>query len=330
MDHCFGSGIHGILDSVMAANYTLIKSGMEPLFEWDTVSLDGQAVTPINGLKITPDYSLEAYRKKKTKPDIWIFPSVFHSSTGYARIEQTLKKSEPMIEVVKAHHARGGLLVSICSGSFLLAKSGLMDNHPALMHWKSEPHFHRMFPQIKIDTHQAIADYGQIISTIGGSMACEHLVMHLVKRFAGHRIAVDTAKLLMMDLNIGAPQAFRDPFDNVDHSDELVSRAQRDIEKNCSSEFSFARLSNQLNISDRQLNRRFKQSLRCSPLQYLQKIRLKRACHYLELTQLPSSKIVYEVGYQDESSFRRFFKKQMDMTMEDYRKQFGSRPQARH
>jgi AraC-like DNA-binding protein len=36
------------------------------------------------------------------------------------------------------------------------------------------------------------------------------------------------------------------------------------------------------------------------------------------------------VGYQDESSFRRLFKKQMDMTMEDYRKQFGSRPQARH
>jgi transcriptional regulator GlxA family with amidase domain len=69
-------------------------------------------------------------------------------------------------------------------------------------------------------------------------------------------------------------------------------------------------------------------SLHCSPLQYLQTIRINRACNLLELTQLPSSKIVYEVGYKDESSFRRLFKKQMEMTMETYRQQFGRRAES--
>jgi hypothetical protein len=42
-DRCIGSGIHGIVDALIATNYTLVKSGYKPLFEWDTVSIDGRA-----------------------------------------------------------------------------------------------------------------------------------------------------------------------------------------------------------------------------------------------------------------------------------------------
>jgi len=149
--------------------------------------------------------------------------------------------------------------------------------------------------------------------------------MHLVERFAGHRTAVDTAKLLMMHLNAPSPLPFRTNVETTDHADELVLRAQRQIEQHSHEEIDINQLSSQLHISDRQLNRRFGKVLQCSPLQYLQRIRINRACNLLELTKIPSSKIVYQVGYKDESSFRRLFKKQMDMTMEAYRQQFGER-----
>ncbi len=322
-NRCIGSGIHSIIDALMATNYTLVKSGHPPMFEWNTVSIDGEAVIPTNGLSIQPEYSLGDYQRLALQPDIWLFPAVFHSSSEFAKVEQAVINAKPIIPVIEQHYARGGILISVCSGSFLLAKAGLMDNRPALMHWKSEPHFRRMFPRIKIDTHNSIADYGNIISVIGGGMAYEHLVMHLVERFAGHRTAVDTAKLLMMHLNAPSPQAFRTNVETTDHADELVLRAQRQIEQHSHEEINFAELSNNLNISDRQLTRRFTKSLHCSPLQYLQTIRINRACNLLELTQIPSNKIVYEVGYKDESSFRRLFKKQMEMTMEAYRQQFG-------
>ncbi len=327
MDRCIGSGIHSIVDSLIATNYTLVKSDHKPLFEWDTVSIDGKAIVPINGLKIQPDYSLGDYLKLDTRPDVWVFPSVFHSSTNFSKVEQAIAEAAPIIPVIQQHYDRGGLLISICSGSFLLAKAGLMNNLPALMHWKSEHHFRRMFPKLKIDTHNAIADYGNIISSMGGNSSYERLVMYLVERFAGHRTAVDTAKLLMMHLNAPSPQPFRTNVETTDHDDELVLRAQRHIEKHSNQDIDFNGLSGMLNISDRQLNRRFAKSLRCSPLQYLQTIRINRACNLLELTRLPSSKIVYEVGYKDESSFRRLFKRQMEMTMEAYRRQFGSREQ---
>ncbi len=324
-DLCIGSGIHGIVDALIATNYTLVKSGHKPLFEWDTVSIDGKAIMPTNGIKIQPDHSLGDYLKLDTHPDVWIFPPVFHSSTDFGKVEQAIAEAAPIIPVIQQHFDRGGLLISICSGSFLLAKAGLINNLPALMHCMCEHHFRRMFPKLKIDTHNAIADYGNIISANGGSSVYEHLVMHLVERFAGHRTAVDTAKLLMMYLNAPPPQPFRTNVETTNHADELVLRAQRHIEKHCNQDIDFNGLSSMLNISDRQLNRRFAKSLHCSPLQYLQTIRINRACNLLELTRLPSAKIVYEVGYKDESSFRRLFKKQMEMTMEAYRQRFGSR-----
>ena len=328
MNRIIGSEIHGLVDSMIATNYALHKSGMNPMFEWDTVSVDGSVITPTNGIKIQPDFSLDRYQGLDTKPDAWIFPSVFQSSTDYSKVERAMNQARPMVPVIKQHFDQGGLLLSICSGSFLLAEAGLMQDRPALMHWLSEASFRRMFPRLKIDTRNSVADYGNIICAIGGSMAYEYLIMHLVERFAGHRTAVDTAKLLMINLIAPSPRPFRTSIDAWDHSDDLVLRAQRFIDKHSAGELNIGAISEDLAISERQLNRRFVKALQCSPVQYLQKTRVNRACSLLELTQLPSSKIVYEVGYQDESSFRRMFKKQMEMTMESYRRRFGGhRPQ---
>ena len=68
-NRCIGSGIHSIIDALMATNYTLVKSGQKPLFEWDTVSIDGQAVIPTNGLSIQPEYSLAEYQQLASHPD---------------------------------------------------------------------------------------------------------------------------------------------------------------------------------------------------------------------------------------------------------------------
>lgn len=107
-------------------------------------------------------------------------------------------------------------------------------------------------------------------------------------------------------------------------------KAQRFIEQHSNSDIHFAPLAGQLqlHISEQQLNHRFYKASQCTLLQYLLKIRVNRACNLLEITQLPSNKIVYEIGYQDESDFRRLFKKHLGTTMEQYRRQFGSLQQT--
>lgn len=324
MDSCIGSIVHGVLDALIAANYTLVKSGQPALFQFDTVSIDGTPVKSINGLDLQPDYDLSSYLGQVKDIDAWIFPAFFNTSSDYQKIVNAIQQASPVIPVIRNHYEQGGLILSICSGSFLLAEAGLMENRPASMHWQLEPHFRRMFPKLQINTQNAIAASGNIISAIGGAIAYEHLIMYLVERYAGHRVAVDTAKLLMMNLKAPSPLPYRSDVETLHHNDMMVHYAQSIIEKNCSEDINIAQLATQLNISERQLNRRFLKTLNCTPNQYLQRIRIKRACNLLESTLLPSNKIVYEVGYRDESSFRRLFKKQMAVTMENYRQQFSS------
>lgn len=324
MDSCIGSIIHGVIDSLIAANYTLVKSGQPALFHIDTVSIEGLPVKSINGLNLQPDYDLESYVNQVKDTDAWLIPAFFNTSSDYQKIVNALQKAGPVIPVILRHYQQGGLILSICSGSFLLAEAGLLENRPASMHWQLEPHFRRMFPKLQINTQNAIAISGNVMSAIGGATAYEYLIMHLVERYAGHRVAVDTAKLLMMNLNAPSPLPYRSDVETLPHNDRLVHQAQSIIENNCSEDFNIAQLATRLNISERQLNRRFIRTLECTPNQYLQQIRIKRACNLLESTALPSNKIVYEVGYKDESSFRRLFKKQMSVTMESYRQQFSS------
>ena len=323
IDNCFGSGVHAILDSLIAANYALIKSGDVPLFEWDLISLDGKPVTPTNGLSIIADYSLEEYSKHTEPADVWLIPAVFQSLTRADKIQHAIHNMQAIIPTIQQHHQKGGLVVSLCSGSFLLAEAGLLDGKAALMHWKSEPLFKKLYPHIKIKRDQMIIDYGNIISAIGGGVAYEYLVMHLVERYAGNKTAVDTAKLLMMNLNAPNPIPYRGIHYNKQSKDGLVECTKEYLQQHYQDDINFIKLSDRLKISERQLHRRFKASMQCSPHQYLQQVRIASACTKLENTQSSIQDIVYMIGYQDDSSFRRLFKRHMGMSMAAYRDHFG-------
>ncbi|UQN42540.1 GlxA family transcriptional regulator [Agarivorans sp. B2Z047] len=323
MDNCFGTGINGILDALIAANYSLIKSGAMPLFEWELVSLDGNRVTPTNGLRIEADCDLASFIARPEQPDIWIIPGIYQSASNFEKVQTAMRQSEVMVPVLQRHVVDNKMIVCMCTGAFLLAQADLLGKNPALMHWRNEHHFRRAFPHLTIDSQNTIAEYGNLLCSIGGSMAYEYLVLRLVERFAGHQTAINTAKLLMMDLNAPPAAPYRAHQYQPEHQDALVQQAQLYLQRNSSQDISMVEVAQELNISDRQLKRRFAAALDCSPLQYLQRLRVNQACSLLEATQLPSNKIVLEVGYQDESSFRRLFKKQMAMTMESYRQQFG-------
>ena len=79
-----------------------------------------------------------------------------------------------------------------------------------------------------------------------------------------------------------------------------------------------------LAVSERTLARRFKASLGMSPLSYLQSQRIARARELLEGSKLPLDRIVEQCGYEDVSSFRKLFARQVGMTPRDYRQRFGN------
>ncbi|HET8903841.1 MAG TPA: helix-turn-helix domain-containing protein [Saccharospirillum sp.] len=329
-DRCSGSMAVSLIDGLITLNYCHLKAGGEqPLFEWVTASVDGKPVTPFNGMMLTPDCSIhDVYADTGTAPDdqIWVVPSIYDAISSQSRIARALTELQPMVAMVTDHYQRGGRVASCCTGSFLLAAAGLFDHFPALMHWRSELNFRQLFPGVRVDTRSLLADYGRLICTTGGAHTTHQLVLHLAEKVGSRQLALTGAKLMQVDRYPTPPSVYSATDDDRPHNDDLVRLAQARFRESLHGTVSMETAAQQLNISSRQFKRRFQQATGVSPLKYLQKERLKRACQLLENSRLTSARIALEVGYQDESNFRRLFKRELGMTMEKYRDQFGFHP----
>jgi transcriptional regulator GlxA family with amidase domain len=86
---------------------------------------------------------------------------------------------------------------------------------------------------------------------------------------------------------------------------------------------SVAQIAAQVAVSPRTLDRRFKQCTGDSPQLYLQKLRVEAGTALLENTKLRMSDVLERIGYGDESTFRRLFKRHTSLSPRDYRRRFG-------
>lgn len=329
-ERCSGALAVGLVDGLIMANYCHLKAGGEaPLFSWTLASPDGRPVTPFNGLPLPADSSLAealADEREAAEDQLWLVPSIIEAVSRPEKIARALERLQPVTKLLQAHYRRGGQVASACTGAFLLAAAGLLEPYPALMHWRSEASFRQLFPRLRTDTRTALADYGRILCATGGNQAAAQLLVHLVAKLHSETLALDVAKMMQVDRHPTAPVAYAATRADAPHNDDKVRLAQARLRERLHGPVSIEQLAAELAISDRQLKRRFAQATGLSPLKYLQKERLKRACQLLENSRLTSARIAGEVGYQDESNFRRLFKRELGMTMEHYRRQFAGQP----
>jgi transcriptional regulator GlxA family with amidase domain len=157
-----------------------------------------------------------------------------------------------------------------------------------------------------------------------------NLALRLVEQFAGTDIAVATGKMMLIDTNRVSQSSYATMPDQPQHSDALVARAQRWMEKSLSHGFSLTELARYLAVSERPLTRRFKEAVGEAPLHYLQSLRVDVAKRLLETRGLKVDAVSERVGYGDLSTFRRLFKRETGLSPREYQRRFSRRPQGRH
>ena len=97
-----------------------------------------------------------------------------------------------VIEVVRAAHARGAWLLSVCSGAFVIAASGVLDGQRATTHWRYADVMARMYPSIEVDPDVLYVQSGRVITSAGtaaGLDACLHLLRQELVAELTNRIA---------------------------------------------------------------------------------------------------------------------------------------------
>ncbi|WP_165493177.1 GlxA family transcriptional regulator [Hylemonella gracilis] len=318
---CVLSGVLGVMDMLSTANYVARKfPGVDVRFQPMLVSADGMPVETMNGVSMPAQSNL---------PDphavaIAFLPSGPPANFGATRMQQSLLGQQKLIAWLRAVHEAGGLLASCCTGSFLLAATGLLDGRLATTHWRGEEAFRTLFPRVELRIDSLLVE-GERLLCGGGAQSFSSTVLRLISQMQGEAVAAQTARLMLADGHTSGQNAYRLWVPRRDHGDEAIALGQQWLETHYREAFDLDGLAAQLRLTPRTLMRRFRQATGLTPLQYQQSLRIEAAKAQLEASRESVSQIVWQTGYEDASSFQRLFKRETGLTMAEYRQRFGQR-----
>lgn len=315
---CHGSGIVGVMDFFATANYCDRGSARnEPLFDCQVVTIDGDPVHSFSGIPIAPTARWEDFQ-----PDVIIVGSAMEAVIGDRHISAALDQSRPLHPWLRSTVDRGAIVASVCTGSFVLAEAGLLEQHVATTHWRAAPAFRRRYPAIRLEAEQLLVDNGQIICA-GGATSFLDLCLYLVERLGSPALAVACSKLLILDARRAEQTPYMNFYSSRAHQDEVVGEIQGWLEQHYADPIAIDDLAERARLGPRTFKRRFKDATGETPLHYLQHLRIEAAKHGLESTRRQTAQIIWDIGYEDASSFRRLFKRNVGCTMEEYRRRFS-------
>lgn len=320
-DGVLASGVAGAIDVFHAANSVKLEGSDSPKLHWRVESLDGQPVRAASGQTIAVDGKIAA----RGHGDIILLTAPFVGD-----MEAFIAQRERILAISRAlqsRHADGALLAAYCTGSYLLAEAGLLDGRIATTHWNKAADFARRYPRVELRANEVLTEQDGILC--GGAVtSCLTLAVRLVEHCLGTARAVKTARLLLIDTQRIAQSAYATLVAENEHADRLVARAQQRMQNTLPQRFSLPDLAAHLAVSERTLNRHFKQATGLSPLGYLQTLRVEVAKRLLESGHLSLAAIGQRIGYHDLSTFRQLFKRKTGLSPRAYQQRFALSPPA--
>lgn len=223
--------------------------------------------------------------------------------------------------------AAGIPLIGLCTGTFNIARAGLMDGRTACVHWNVHDYFAEQFPKVDAVSDRIFLDVGDRI-TCAGSTGSQDLALHLIGRHCGAEKAQQSLRHMVLNdrRDASSPQAHF-ASETRDLRDAVVRRCATIMEQNLHSPLSTEELARQVGFSSRQLSRRFQDSLGLTPSRYLRSLRVRYGAWRLIHSTDSIATIAAETGFVDASHFQREFAKHFNVTPSKYRK--SPNPSAR-
>jgi AraC family transcriptional regulator, transcriptional activator FtrA len=236
-----------------------------------------------------------------------------------------------VLDALREAHARGARLLSICSGAFVLAATGLLDGKQATTHWRYAEGLQRRYPNIRVDPNVLYVDEGSIL-TSAGSAAGLDLCLHLVRRDYGPAIANQVARRLVISPHRdgGQAQFLERPVEDLGRGSEHGLREREHlsalldkIRRRLSQPLRIGELARLAAMSERTFMRRFRAATGLSPADWVTRARVDAARELLESTALSIDRIAERCGLGTPTTLRHHFRKKVGVSPAQYRKRFS-------
>lgn len=309
-------GLYDVLNSFPLLSTYNDALPREAPFNVEIVATERGAAQTASGIPIATTRSIDDV----TCTDVVIIPSVL-----VERGEWRKGRYPNVIRWLTDMYGKGAQLCSTCSGVLLLAETGLLEGKEATIHWIYGPTFRKNFPNVHLRPEKALVAVGEHDRLImsGASTSWHDLILYLISRHAGPTAAQGIAKFFAFQWHVEglSPYVMFEPA--MDHGDAVIIEVQKWLHAH----FSVARPVEQAarlsGVAERSFKRRFKRATGCTPIEYVQRLRIDDAKRRLERTNAPVDEIGWQVGYEDPTFFRRLFKRLTGITAGAYRRKFN-------
>ncbi|MDH3666276.1 MAG: GlxA family transcriptional regulator [Paracoccaceae bacterium] len=276
------------------------RMSRQPLYSWRLVSETGGPVTASNGITINVDGGLEDMPREAS----------IAVCTGFG-LEQAA--SRPVLTWLRKQARRGVVIGALCTGSYVLAKAGLLDGKHCTIHWENHASFMEEFPEVQLSNLLYCLDDG-IFSCAGGTSAAD-MMLHIITDEHGHDLGSLVADTMVhtplrsdtdeQRLSVPARIGVRHP--------KLVSIIQT-MERSTEEPISPSELAKSVNMSTRQLERLFRRYLNRSPKRYYMELRLEKARNLLLQTDMSVINVALACGFTSPSHFSKCYRSHFNRT----------------
>lgn len=228
-----------------------------------------------------------------------------------------------LLDTVRQLVPNAGRIASVCTGAFVLAELGLLDNRVATTHWRHTDTLGLRFPQIRVDRNVIHARDGRFFTSAGISSGID-LALALVEQDHGSTTARYIAQELVVFMNRPAGQfQFATAAGSIQPVSDLLRSVTDRILENPGADHSLPSLAAAAHLSERHLARLFKAELNSTPGRWVERIRLDRAQHLL-LDGATITAAAQHSGFGSDETLRRVFARQLGITPTEYKRRFTS------
>ena len=266
-------------------------------YTWRFLTVDGAPVESSSGLQVAPHAALP----EGAGDSLVVMPSYgfreFDRGSMPAKVRQAARRYQ--------------CLIGMDTGSWLLARAGLLDDRCATIHWEELTGFAEAFPQVDVLRERYVLDGDRI--TCSGAMAAFDLVLHLISIQHGALLAVEVAQLFM------TRDSARSHTLSERKSSRIVDRTLAIMQSHLEDTLPIGEIAGQIGITQKRLETRMQAEMQCTPQQMYRRLRLNLARKLVLDTDLSVSEIALRSGYENASAMTRAYKGDFGQTPRDMR-----------
>lgn len=228
-----------------------------------------------------------------------------------------------LVQALRAAHAAGARIVSLCTGAFVLAAAGLLDGRRATTHWAHADRLAARHPRVMVDAGVLFTDEGSVLTSAGKAAGMD-LCLHIVRADHGARVANALARRLVTPPHRDGGQAQFIPAPVAHGRDHPLADLLPWALARLDQPLTVDDLARQAGMSSRNLSRHFHAVTGTAPLRWLLGQRVRLAQELLESGDESVERIAARTGMGTSATLRRHFTRVTGLPPEAYRRTFGA------